>query len=135
MSRKYVVACDGEFEIFVDLEDARNQIASLVRGALSPQLFQEVEFSTSVLVRVAGHDISTGSTPPTNGVKSEEKVSLAFQVIQSLGAAPGQRAEELKAALGAESSELGPVLRSMVDAGSIKKRGKARATKYYPVGS
>jgi hypothetical protein len=57
---------------------------------------------------------------------------LQSRLLAAITKSPGQRKEQLGAALGAASKDLMLVTNKLLADGAIRKRGVKRATKYYP---
>lgn len=83
---------------------------------------------------------ASGMAPPRSGAKprgrrargaaSEE---LAEAILPYLRANPGQRGEEIAAALGTDTNTLRPPMKRLIADGQVRTEGQRRGMTYYPV--
>jgi DNA-binding MarR family transcriptional regulator len=69
------------------------------------------------------------------GRRSAEDVSaLADQVLAHIRSNPGQRLEEIARDLGMDTNDLKQPVANLLEAGAVRREGKARGTTYYAGG-
>lgn len=73
-----------------------------------------------------GHDAGESGA----GALEQQEDETAAAVLAALGAEPGLRSEEIAARTGITTAMLAPILRAMVDAGTLHKDGLGRGTSY-----
>lgn len=59
-------------------------------------------------------------------------VALGEQLVAHIVANPGQRIEQIKVALGADTKDLALPIKKLLAAKTIRSEGTRRATKYFP---
>lgn len=102
----------------VPLREALEQARATLAACLS---------LTGVMVPQAGPRRGRGARVST-GV-SVDRAALLQYVRKN----PGQRGEQISAALGTTSTDMRPVMKDLIEAGEVKSKGERRATTYAAV--
>lgn len=111
---------------------AVRSIDKAAAGSMDPVTRQALDEARATLSACLSLNHAASKYDPRSQPRRTRKVLDADVLLEHIRKNPGQRGEEIAAAMGSETAAMRPLMRELIDDGKVRTKGKRRGMRYYP---